>query len=923
MLGMGACRGDEARIREGQQLFEQNRFRDAEETLAPLFQAEPRRADSIRLLFGNVLLARGELHLARTSYEVLLDRSDQYRCAALHGLARSHFYLGHPDTARSRSRELLRCARARADTLFMARARHVLGRVSFYGAAYDEAFTHQRASLRWARRVGNAYAQADALRQLGVLHWYRGRSDSALTAFYEPALRLYRNAGDSAGVATTLSNIGLIHRQRGDVRQNARYQLRAFAMRKRMGDQIGLADSYAFLAAIPGHFGHDNPAYNTTYLRKSLDLSRRIGYAWGEQVAFDALREEFREGRGYWNLFPESVDDSTFQRSGESRFLGVVEATVAARMREEWARADRLLAKAYRWADSLGYLDFERDLLVRRGQVLIERGRWDEATAVLRKAEALMPEDALLWKRLDLARARAKIALQKDASDRAVELLHPLAAEYDRRYLRALRETAPEVAFDAAAGTAYGRRARVYGSLLHAQVQQEKADAFATMERERALPFWGGSGSSGRERETFSRFVRQLERLEARSGRRDEVPRIMTTLGELYREKVAEQRTLRRTGASKADLDVTSPQALRRALRPDEVFVEYVVTEKRLLAFVARRDSARFLSNPVSEKDLSTAIRVHRLALRRGSDHPDERLWQDAGRRLYEQLVEPLLNQGWLEPDDHLLVAPHRRLWTVPVHAFPLPRGEDEPRFLIERNVVSYVPSATDLVEQRRRSPQPMRSVLAAAPETDALPHTKLEVEVLRRASFDRTQILLDAKAQRRAVRRAWSEVDLLHLAAHAQTNEQFPLYSSLQLRNGRIELHEILQDSLQARLVVLSACETGQAASSTGDAPTGASLVSFPRAFLTAGASGVIGSLWRVEDEATARLMQYFYDHATPGSSSPLRSASLSSQAGPAPSLAEALTRAQRTYLERSRRSEAPIHPFYWAGFFLIGDGR
>lgn len=261
------------------------------------------------------------------------------------------------------------------------------------------------------------------------------------------------------------------------------------------------------------------------------------------------------------------------------------------------------------------------------------------------------------------------------------------------------------------------------------------------------------------------------------------------------------------------------------------------------------RDSSRFLTIPVSQEDLSTAIRVDRLALRRGSDHPAERLWQDSGRRLYQQLVEPLSSQGWLEPDDHLLLAPHQHLWAVPVHALPLPSGEAEPRFLIERNVVSYVPSATDLVEQRRRSPRPVRSMLAVAPETVDLPHTKPEIELLRRTSFDRTQILQDAKAQRLAVQRAWSEVDLLHLAAHAQTNERFPLYSALQLRNGRIELHEILQDSLQARLVVLSACETGQAASSTGEVPTGASAVSFPRAFLSAGPAASLGRSggWRM----------------------------------------------------------------------------
>lgn len=72
--------------------------------------------------------------------------------------------------------------------------------------------------------------------------------------------------------------------------------------------------------------------------------------------------------------------------------------------------------------------------------------------------------------------------------------------------------------------------------------------------------------------------------------------------------------------------------------------------------------------------------------------------------------------------------------------------------------------------------------------------------------------------------------------------------------------------------------------------------------AFLSAGASGVVVSLWSVDDRATAILMERFYRGLLVGGLPP----------------AEALRQAQLA-LWRDRRWSAP---FYWAGFVMEGDG-
>jgi CHAT domain-containing protein len=81
---------------------------------------------------------------------------------------------------------------------------------------------------------------------------------------------------------------------------------------------------------------------------------------------------------------------------------------------------------------------------------------------------------------------------------------------------------------------------------------------------------------------------------------------------------------------------------------------------------------------------------------------------------------------------------------------------------------------------------------------------------------------------------------------------------------------------------------------------------VSFPRAFISSGASAVIASLWLVEDETTASLMSKFYSNLARSKR-----------------IGESLVDAQRQFIAEAKSAGKPAHPFYWAPFFLVGDGR
>lgn len=111
--------------------------------------------------------------------------------------------------------------------------------------------------------------------------------------------------------------------------------------------------------------------------------------------------------------------------------------------------------------------------------------------------------------------------------------------------------------------------------------------------------------------------------------------------------------------------------------------------------------------------------------------------------------------------------------------------------------------------------------------------------------------------------------------------------------------------------IVVLSACNTA-----LGEVTT-EGVWGLQRAFKLAGVQTIVMSLWAVDDEATAVLMQYFYEELMKEQRALAKSAALD------PEIAErlfdyahsALARAQRRMQQHPKYSK----PYYWAGFVVM----
>jgi CHAT domain-containing protein len=264
----------------------------------------------------------------------------------------------------------------------------------------------------------------------------------------------------------------------------------------------------------------------------------------------------------------------------------------------------------------------------------------------------------------------------------------------------------------------------------------------------------------------------------------------------------------------------------------------------------------------------------------------------------YAMLIEPLHEKV---RHQRLVIVPHRELHYVPFAAL---HDAKRNRYLVEDYTIVYAPSATAWRFLRRHKPPVSSRALVLGDPTGSmgsLAGTAREATMV--AGRLGTRALLGADACERLIHDLDPTVDLLHIAAHARYDGADPLFSFIALAadgeeyDGNLEAQEILADVdlTGVNLVVVSACSTAVGKPSAGD-----EIVGLTRALLYAGTPAVISTLWEIDDDASAALMDAFYERFVSGL--------------PA---ADALREAQLSML----RGDVFQSPRLWAAFILNGD--
>jgi CHAT domain-containing protein len=366
-------------------------------------------------------------------------------------------------------------------------------------------------------------------------------------------------------------------------------------------------------------------------------------------------------------------------------------------------------------------------------------------------------------------------------------------------------------------------------------------------------------------------------------------------------------------------------------LIPDSktALLDFIVTDENVHLFVLTKDvSAQPILNTYTIKIVrkSLAEKVERYRRRMENRDYD---FQALSQELYLLLLKPAQKQ--LQSKTNLIISPDNVLWDLPFQTLLSP----ELHYLIEDAAISYAPSLSVLREMqhasKKRQATAKASLLALGnpalgdrskelakfvkmdAELQPLPEATAQVRALGRLyGSTLSKVLTDSAAREELVKEQSARYRILHLAAHGILNDVSPMYSHVLLsqtpgksdEDGLLEAWEMMNLDLKADLVVLAACETAR-----GRAGAGEGVIGMSWALFVAGAPRAVVSQWKVEASSTTALMLEFHK----------RFKTRYVRTRPAVSTAEAMRQAALKVMKNAEY----VHPFYWGGFVIIGNGN
>jgi CHAT domain-containing protein/Flp pilus assembly protein TadD len=363
----------------------------------------------------------------------------------------------------------------------------------------------------------------------------------------------------------------------------------------------------------------------------------------------------------------------------------------------------------------------------------------------------------------------------------------------------------------------------------------------------------------------------------------------------------------------------------QRALPANVQLAQYVAGEDRLMIWLVTRDRIITAKSNVGADGLRKKVTAYLEALH--SRAPLEQLNRQASD-LYQLLIAPIVQR--LDRNLALCIAPDGVLQDLPFAALVSPESK---RYLIEDFTLVVNPSASvfaraiDISLHKQRSEPEMflgfgnpRFDQQRFPRLQALPASEQELERIQ-SLYPRRLVLNRRQATESALVKQIGEYEIVHLATHALSDKQSSMLSTIVLAeeshfakgaaaqwknpdgiviDGALQAQEIYNlKPERTRLVVLSSCRSG-----LGDERRNEALGGLAQAFLVAGVPAVVASLWDIDDDSAAGLMEKFH---------------FAHRVNKLP-FGQALRQAQLSFLQTS--SVKKRHPFFWATFIVTGNG-
>ncbi len=285
--------------------------------------------------------------------------------------------------------------------------------------------------------------------------------------------------------------------------------------------------------------------------------------------------------------------------------------------------------------------------------------------------------------------------------------------------------------------------------------------------------------------------------------------------------------------------------------------------------------------------------------------------------RLYQILVAPF--ESILADNSRIQIIPDGSIDRIPFEILLQEKAKSNQvnyrtlKYLIKSYVIGYAYSASTLVSKSRkvvRNPSLLavgftggKRLRTADVTLDEIEGSELELDALAR-HFSSGRFLTGNEATETNFKELSPDFDIIHLAIHGKGDVNRNFSASLFFRSkydslddGELHAYELYGLKLKALMAVLSSCESG-----LGKEYRGEGMISMASAFTYSGCANVLMSLWKVNDQASIKLMDDFYGNLLKGES-----------------IDNALRTAKLNYLETS--DELTADPKVWAPLVAYGN--
>ena len=832
---------------------------------------------------------------------------------------------GRADSARAILVPLIESARELGDPGLLARCELMLAASWLNLGRGADALPLVLSGARRAREIGDRATATTALRLESMTRYLLG-DNAVAERLARQTLALAVERRDSLNQGHAHSIIGWMVKARGDLDLARREFTAAERIFHGMGFVMGEANAINNLGGVANAEG--DLETSAVYYQRAVDLCRQAGLSRTLYRAIfnlgmlEARRGDFQKAvTAYREVLARNLAEGRVEEALVSLYDMSNAAISMGRWDEALAYATQGLELAQRHQVA-GEIPWQTAVL---GDALAKTGRPERAKALWRSVLA-MPDESDPGPHVFAAQALGNRLLEEDSLAAALAVLEPAVARYAGRTEEEGESLLRVALAEALIRNGRPRDARAIAEPLARRLEEAgdlELALRAWVESVRAQRALGLRDEAGRTiahaTEVWERGRRRASDLEFRELRGAAAPQLMVeavghaldgppdpgataaAFASLQRfktrtllERIAAPHTAGADTApalEPAEVDLARFQ--REVLRPGELFLEYAVAPDTSFLIAVTREGARVVGIPGAD-----ALRPRiDLALELCATPPAPHDGGEAATRQLADLGRMLLGEdgAWIAQARELVVAPDGPLHRVPFPALAAAAG-GRPGLR-----VALAPSATLLATLRSRADRPGRGLFAVAgvprPGERSLPGAEREVRAL--AGRYRDVEARVASGERGGL--ALGAFDALHFAGHAEVDDQMPWRSALRLGpsagdDSLLTAAEIARAPLDATLVVLSGCE-----SAGGRVRSGEGVAGLASAFLAAGAPAVVATLWPVSDATTAVLMGRFYEELARGRGA-----------------AEALSTAQAAI----RGERATRHPFYWAGFVLIGDG-